>query len=284
MKNVLLLGIYGTYNYGCEAIVRGTVEILKRYNPDINISYASYDYQTDIKKLRDLDINIIKRPNIFKKWSLQNIKWKILRLLNVTRTRPFDTTDWIQNFDTIFSIGGDMYTLGSDNSYKKSLPKFFEECKQKGLKYILWGASVGPFDKNPEALQFYKSHLANADLIVSREEATTSYLEKIEINDNVTFAPDPAFYVPGPIKNISSSNEITQIGINLSYLSATHTYPTIEEAINKQAQTIEMIIDQFDCNITLLPHVVSPRYWEDDTAYLQKVKDAVNPSKQKKSL
>ena len=29
MKNVLLVGIDGVYNYGCEAIVRGTVKILK---------------------------------------------------------------------------------------------------------------------------------------------------------------------------------------------------------------------------------------------------------------
>ena len=29
MEKVLLIGIDGVYNYGCEAIVRGTVEILK---------------------------------------------------------------------------------------------------------------------------------------------------------------------------------------------------------------------------------------------------------------
>ena len=44
MRNVLLIGIGGVYNYGCEAIVRGTVNILKSINPEVKISYASYNY------------------------------------------------------------------------------------------------------------------------------------------------------------------------------------------------------------------------------------------------
>ena len=43
MEKVLLIGIDGVYNYGCEAIVRGTVEILKAVNPKIEVTYASYN-------------------------------------------------------------------------------------------------------------------------------------------------------------------------------------------------------------------------------------------------
>ena len=48
MKNVLLIGIGGVYNYGCEAIVRGTIEILRNVDPAIKISYASYNYEDDV--------------------------------------------------------------------------------------------------------------------------------------------------------------------------------------------------------------------------------------------
>ena len=61
MKNVLLIGIGGVYNYGCEAIVRGTVNILKTINPNVHISYASYNYEDDVRRLADCDIRIVKR-------------------------------------------------------------------------------------------------------------------------------------------------------------------------------------------------------------------------------
>ena len=51
MRNVLLIGIGGVYNYGCEAIVRGTVNILKSINPEVKISYASYNYEDDVQRL-----------------------------------------------------------------------------------------------------------------------------------------------------------------------------------------------------------------------------------------
>ena len=51
MKNVLLIGIGGVYNYGCEAIVRGTIEILRNVDPAIKISYASYNYEDDVQNV-----------------------------------------------------------------------------------------------------------------------------------------------------------------------------------------------------------------------------------------
>ena len=53
MEHVLLIGIGGVYNYGCEAIVRGTVEILRKVNPQIQIAYASYNYVDDKRRLKD---------------------------------------------------------------------------------------------------------------------------------------------------------------------------------------------------------------------------------------
>lgn len=58
MKNVLLIGIGGVYNYGCEAIIRGTVSILKSINPEITVSYASYNYEDEYKTFKRLQIFI----------------------------------------------------------------------------------------------------------------------------------------------------------------------------------------------------------------------------------
>ena len=72
MGKVLLIGILGTYNYGCEAIVRGTTKILKEKFPDIIIDYASYNYEDDVNRLKDCDINILKR-NRRNKFNHKNI-------------------------------------------------------------------------------------------------------------------------------------------------------------------------------------------------------------------
>lgn len=271
MQKILLIGILGTYNYGCEAIVRGTFEVIRKVYPDAEISYASYDYKNDCERLKDLDINIVKRPSKFKRFTLQNVLWKMASILKMPITRPYDSLSWINGYDTVFSIGGDMYTLSSNGSYKRDLPLFFEECQKKGLKYILWGASVGPFSNNPEGEKFYRSHLKKADLIVSRESITTDYLKSIGITKNVCEAPDPAFFV----KNIKFQNKKTarkRIGINLSPLSAVHEYNgDTTKAIENQAEAISRILIEKDWEIFMIPHVVSPRIWEDDLRYLQEI-------------
>ena len=63
MKKVLLIGIGGVYNYGCEAIVRGTVNILKTIDNRIEVYYASYNYEDDIKRLNGCDVKIIRALN-----------------------------------------------------------------------------------------------------------------------------------------------------------------------------------------------------------------------------
>ena len=59
MKRILLIGIFGTYNYGCEAIVRGTVTQIRQQYPDAYIAYASMNIDDDIHRLRNCNVNFI---------------------------------------------------------------------------------------------------------------------------------------------------------------------------------------------------------------------------------
>lgn len=266
MKNVLLIGIYGVYNYGCEAIVRGTVNILKQMDPEITVSYASYNYDDDKKRLSDCDVTIIKR-NLPKKWSFYNILRKCLSYFGVKYHVPFDSTNWIKGFDTVISIGGDIYTIWPNNGYNRILPNFLEKCQKKGLKYVLWGASVGKFESNPEALEFFKKHLAKVDLIVLREPESVSYLKSLNIESNVVLAPDPAFSVT-ELSKPKNIGKIRTIGINLSPLSAGYNYDNYDQATTLQADAIKRIIDSLDVEIMLLPHVVKTHVSDDDYIYM----------------
>ena len=65
-----------------------------------------------MKRLADCDIRIVKRKRIGR-WSWRNVLRKLLSYVNISYTIAYDTTDWLANFDTVFSIGGDIYTLSS---------------------------------------------------------------------------------------------------------------------------------------------------------------------------
>lgn len=267
MEHVLLIGIGGVYNYGCEAIVRGTVEILRKVNPQMQIAYASYNYEDDKRRLKDCDVKIIPRSHV-KKWSLANIIRKSLSYVGIHYSLPFDKTDWLDGFDAAFSIGGDMYTLSSQNGFDTSLPTFLHKCQTKGLKYILWGASVGKFEKNPKALKFFSKHLPKIDLIVARENNTIEYLHSLGVGENCELAPDPAFFVKNPAKKISSHTG-TVVGINLSPLSALYEYADLEVAVQRQSEALARLMDAMQCQLLLLPHVLSPHMNDNDLSYMR---------------
>ena len=271
MENILLIGIEGVYNYGCEAIVRGTYNILKSVYPHVNISYASYNYQYDKARLRDLDMNILGRKHL-KRWSVRNIARKLLSKIGLNVTNPYDKIKDFARYDYVFSIGGDIYTLNADGSYNNSLPSFLGRLQEQGTKYILWGCSVGPFEKNPQALDYFKKHLKKIDLIVARETSTLDYLKNIGVEKNVVLGPDPAFFVKGPEKGYDKDRaRKTTFGINLSPLSSLYEYGSLENAKKEQSQTIKWLIETFDADIILLPHVLSPNALDNDYNYLRDI-------------
>lgn len=276
MRKVLLIGIDGIYNYGCEAIVRGTVQILRQCYPFLDITYVSYNYEYDAERLKDLSIKILNRKHSNKRWSVRNICRNLLSLIGL-RYNTYDFPSLTDGFDALFSIGGDIYTLNFKGGYDYSLPYFIDKCVKRNptLKYILWGASVGPFTKNKKAEEYYKQHLTSAHLIVVRELESKKYLESLGLKERVVFAPDPAFFVP--FENVSSqkNNKIT-IGINLSPLSALYTYGDIEKAIDIQKTTIEDMVNLHNVDVILIPHVIAPNNFDNDLWFLNRIYQSIS--------
>ena len=264
MKNVLLIGIGGVYNYGCEAIVRGTIEILRNVDPAIKISYASYNYEDDVQRLADCDLKILQRKRLGR-WNPKNIIRKLLTFVGISFTMPYDSTDWLNEYDTVFSIGG----------CNISLPLFLEKCQAKGIKYVLWGASVGKFEQNLKALNFFKKHLKSVDLIVAREIVTVNYLNSLGIKQNVVFAPDPAYFVKCPSLSSEGKSESITVGINLSPLSALYHYDSLETAVKKQAEAICGLVEELHCKLLFIPHVLSTSLNDNDLCYLEQIASRV---------
>ena len=86
MKKVLLIGIRGTYNYGCEAIVRGTTVLLEKNIPEIEVYYASYNYADDRKRLEGCNVHLINRKPSF----IHRVVRKGLSILGIKYNMPYD--------------------------------------------------------------------------------------------------------------------------------------------------------------------------------------------------
>jgi len=273
---IILIGIDGIYNYGCEAIVLGTEVILRNEYPDANIVYVTNRVMDDSKRLKNSKVQVIERGKL-NKYSLKNIIRKVLSLVGIKWNPMVDSLKLVEGADAVFSIGGDIYTLGPDDSYSMTFPKFGDAVRKLGIPYVHWGASVGPFTENPKAEKAYTKHLKGLSLITARETSTVDYLKTLGVSDNVVSCADPAYAVAPEIKatDLTQTGKFT-IAINLSPLSVHYAGLSLEDGIRAQAITIEKLINAFDARILLVPHVViESNEGDDDLGYLQKIRKAV---------
>lgn len=278
-----LYGISGVYNYGCEAIVRGTEIIIHKKWPTAHIKYASLRPKDDKHRLKGCDIEIIPRK-MHRFGSIQRFNGLIAQQIGLYSQRIFqEDLKWIESCDMIFSIGGDLYTIPPNykepkKSYYNPLIHFGEAIKAHDKKFVIWGASIGPFEGYPKAKEVFMNHLFKADLITSRESSTTQYLKNFGMK-NVIECADPAFAVPKPnnIKNSLDPHKL-HIGINLSPLSSNYTFKSgiKEDIIQKQADIITFIIKKFNAKIILIPHVICDfNVNDDDLRYLKLIKSRI---------
>lgn len=273
----LLIGINGVYNYGCEAIVRGSVNILRAFDQQAEITYASLFPDYDRKMLADCGLDIIPRRFI-SRYSFPRLARRLSASLGIKIPVMLDHKETAieKKYDYVLSIGGDIYTLSPDNKdYPSALMLFGDYCEKNNRRYILWGASVGPFSANPRVERKVKEHLLRISGITSREKNSTEYLNSIGLGGRVLECADPAFTVATEItkKKESFFQAIPQkIALNLSPLSLCYTGQRRENGIAEHRMLIEKLQEMFHSEIILVPHVCPPNKGiDDDYSYLNEI-------------
>ena len=276
---ILLIGIGGVYNYGCEAQVRGSEIIIRSEYPTADIIYASSRAVDDHARLCGSQVRIVERGKLGK-YSLKNILRKLLSIISVRWSPMQDSLQLLNDVDAVFSIGGDLYTLGPMGGYTPfSFMKFGDAARRQGLVYVLWGASIGPFPAKSKVEQVVKKHLNGLSLITARELVTVDYLQTLGIRDNVVPCADPAFVVASEIvKDYNYKCNGLTIGINLSPLSSRYSQCSVDESILMQARAIEGLIKTHSARIVLIPHVICDfDEGDDDRRYLRRVMQSIAP-------
>lgn len=264
---IAIYGIGGLYNYGCEAIVRGTVEFIKQSYTNPEITYYSRSFDADKPLADELGIQIIsiERKSTF-------LRKAISKLVDISELPivPFMKKEFkliTDNSDIVFSVGGDIYTIPAYLRDKKHyryvnyLVEFGKYAIKHDTKMIIYGASIGPFGDYKKAKEYYFDHLKDVDMIFCREEKTKKYLNDNGISNNVMFLPDPAYLV----NDSTGKKSPKYIGVNISGLSLQEVYgSSVEEIIPNVVNMLEEIYNNTKNPIMLIPHVISPHTRIDD--------------------
>lgn len=272
----MFMGNGSPKNGGCEAITKGTLEILNKTFPQYRYldSYFNYEYKSN-EIDRTETCNPIDYP---KRWT---IKWIILQLLlrfseRLTAKMLFSThKKYIKKSDVVLSLGGDNYSL--DYGIPRRFVALGNYVKLQGSKYVIWGASIGPFEKDSAFEHRVAEHFKHdVDLIFVREEVSKEYLSSIGVNDNVYVVADPAFMMK--TEECSSKVKLPEeyICINFSDLMAKYvTGGDIDEWIKICAETIDKLFEHNKKKLVFIPHVKADYEFCNKILPLCKYKDKV---------
>ena len=255
--NIMLFAHGGSFNHGCEALVRSTTKILRSKYPKAKITLFSYGKEEDVKYGVDKVVD-----------ELVSLKMSIASTIHayalaLTYKLGFHNCyDWyyhrqlfhhVKNGDICISIGGDTYTY---TGWPQILAYVNSNLKKRGAKTVLWGCSV-----SEELLKdsIFIEDAKSFDLITVREPISQKLLQDAEVKDNVISVSDPAFELDIKPYDIHQhfSNDRSVVGINLSPLIM--SCENAENITLRNYQSlVKYIIENTEYNVALIPHVVVP--------------------------
>lgn len=261
VKTFYLSGQRTFGNRGCEAIVRSTVALLRAQFGDVQILVPSVDMERDKAQWPDAaqqGVRFVRAyvPRVAGPWvHLQRLPLPFLK-----RARwPFPMPDWLRQqlseVDAVLAIGGDNYSL--DYRIPSPVMGLDRFAMDLGKPVILWGASVGPFDREPSFVPAVKDHLARMNFVAVRESVSYQYLtEKLGLGNVVQMA-DPAFMLGRETIDYGKfwpecPNGV--LGVNISSLIERYKRPE-QDLRAEVAEFIRRAVTRHGLGVLLVPHV-----------------------------
>ena len=236
----------GSLNHGCEAIVRGTVNIISNADPKAEFVLSSYDPESD-KIIDDVEIKALERRGLSELESFisaLNVKFRHSEEYALRRMYS-DVVAEATDCDICLSVGGDTYCYG-DNS---DIITLTQELKKNGKKVVLWGASIGEGDLTEDKLK----NMEVFDAIFTRESLTYELLKSKNANENIFLNSDPAFCMEREdLPLIEGYTKENTLGLNVSPLIA-KCNPKVTEITKR---FIEYVINNTTLKVLLVPHVI----------------------------
>ncbi len=289
-QHTFVLSGNGSYsNRGCEAIVRGTTALLREQVGECRFISNYFPAQGCIDAQREIDSGIVHHPfPLLKRYSLPWIEEQIARKL---LGQPYNVRQVSQTFlrllpdaDAVLMLGGDTFNLDASNP--RIHFRLSQLAVEHGLPVAIWGASVGPFARDPNFERWAAPRLRRVSLICARETETVEYLAGIGVKENVVLSADPAFHLqpaacelPADIEQVLADG---CIGLNLSPLLQRFIHVSSEQQglsawAEVATEVVDGIIQHISQPILLIPHVTSEvgENGRDDYLFLRRVAERV---------
>lgn len=256
--NIVLMANGTSENHGCEAITRTTVKLLEPICEKIYCSTTNLSYEKELPSYCEwVEYSYYRKPTLVNR-VISKAERVLLKTNKYAESKP-----WLKNMDEVFdesqlalSVGGDNYCNGS----YEWLYSVHDSAVQRGLKTVLWGASI---DESSLKNQKMREDFLKFDLLCMRESVSQKIA--LQFHPNVKLYPDPAFLLdsiqlswPG----YAEDNVPEFIGFNAS--------PTTIACEQKPG----LLMENYDCaladilentnyHVALIPHVIYHQKYGD---------------------
>jgi polysaccharide pyruvyl transferase WcaK-like protein len=240
------------------------MEILRRtFGPNVRATVASYGFPAFIEEqarsesdpaIRHVALSTTQRWS--RQWFLYQVDRRCLGgRLGVLYRGLRSSLDAV----VALEIGGDNYSL--DYGPPLHLVKMDEYLQTRGIPVVLWGASVGPFEANPEVATRVLAHLRGMLGIFARESVTTAYLRAHGLSSTLREVADPAFAmkaVEPPASRLGDCLPADAVGLNFSPLMASYCDAGDASAWRERCVGIVRAVRTLGRPVVLIPHVTWP--------------------------
>lgn len=282
MKKVVLCGHTGSYNRGCEAIVRSTIQIFRECGmmPEALGTFAKH---------QDLELNLDQLCNIIEYRSYHN-RITPMRVYNALAKKCLgnegpeqrfvqkDIFALLKSVDAAVNIGGDTYC------YNRPVVSYYlnRYAEKNHKNTILWSCSVESINEE------MKQDLRRYRMIFPRETITYRNLLNAGIApENLCLMADSAFVMESlPVDMPEGFEPGNTLGYNPSFSLAATMSPGAKFIESNREQFIEYIIKNTDMKIMFIPHVYAKDFGDAVTSreLYEKYKNTGRVSMIQKSL
>ncbi|MGN0549485.1 MAG: polysaccharide pyruvyl transferase family protein [Acutalibacteraceae bacterium] len=236
----------GSKNHGCEAIVRGSMNIIE--NSDEKAEFVlSSNNPSDDEIINNITVKAAKTRDLTKVEKLiAAVDLKINNSETYALQKMYSPiVSDAEDCDICLSVGGDTYCYGDNHG----IQVLTRELKKRGKKTVLWGASIGAEDLSERKLE----SLRDFDAIFTREPITYELLKENGANDNIYLFSDPAFCMERvDVEPIDGFTRENTLGFNISPLVASGD-PRKKEIAE---DFLRFIFENTTMKVLLVPHVV----------------------------
>ena len=229
----------GSDNHGCEAIIRGTLDLM----PESEKVLFTGNQRADQRYHMDDIVRI--RPDNYKYYN-NPLMWLYYKKIKPGVLFPLLKGDVC---GTYYSVGGDNYCYPG---LARQIAIVNQRIRSFGNKTVLWGASIEEAAITDESIH---RDLDQYDLIVSRESLTSNLLKKHGFENKYVQMPDAAFAMRPKKVTLPAEFSKPVVGINLSPMILDYS----ENAENVKVgykKIVEYVLKETDYNIALIPHVL----------------------------